>query len=619
LVARATESADGGKPSLPELPAAIIRAALFGDAVDTEANRSFQVNKAGALLRVPMRITGELDLTGLRFAHTISLPGCEFTDPLVLNEVRIGSLDLSASLFKAIISDNLRVDGDLVLSACTVDASIRLTDCHVDGSVFFTGATLLGNGLPDGADTLAMQRLRTTGGLYLNKKLTVNGSVDLIGSVISGQLTFNGSTFIKPGSDVLKCLAIDCRASVFMNEGFSAQGRVRFTRAKIGGQLNCSSGKFSCPGSDALIFDAVTIASSAFFRDGFEVDGAVNFVQATIGANLQFQRAVFNPPPKNARHRVSGLDLQGATMNGGLYLTRLKQPIVPINLVGARAKSFADDGTAWLGAGPGCLRLDGFTYETLIDDELYPDPKLRTLVSKKDRIAWLKSQPRDHWATELKPQPWGQIAKVLTQMGHDDDARGILAYRAWLRMTAVPQWKRDWMRYALDWGRTVASYGLLPFAWAFAGYGYRPLRSVYWLIALLLLGIAIAQSAYKSGHIMATPDRWAQAISASETGPQSYPRFDACTYAFDITVPVVPVGSKAYWMPNDKDAPWDGKPLPSNEPPKDDSCALARLIPFPKVDASFVRVWAPLQTIFGWIFATVAVAGLTGLLRRRDE
>jgi hypothetical protein len=132
-----------------------------------------------------------------------------------------------------------------------------------------------------------------------------------------------------------------------------------------------------------------------------------------------------------------------------------------------------------------------------------------------------------------------------------------------------------------------------------------------------------------------------------EVQPAPYPAFDACTYAFDIVVPVIPVDAKHFWTPYNGGTIWTGNPDAARPDPS--NCALYPALnwaggsivdgwtagldavglkqAFGALYETFIPNWTPgwvnvfqwVLTLLGWLFATIAVAGLTGLMRGREK
>jgi hypothetical protein len=89
----------------------------------------------------------------------------------------------------------------------------------------------------------------------------------------------------------------------------------------------------------------------------------------------------------------------------------MPKPEGMVSLSYAHTNSLIDDSESWPSAN--CLELDGFTFEALSGE---------APTNSRDRLIWLDLQPKNRF----HPQPYRQLAKVLREQGHDNEARKIL-------------------------------------------------------------------------------------------------------------------------------------------------------------------------------------------------
>jgi hypothetical protein len=73
-------------------------------------------------------------------------------------------------------------------------------------------------------------------------------------------------------------------------------------------------------------------------------------------------------------------------------------------------------------------------------------------------------------------------------------------------------------------------------------------------------------------------------LTASDECPSDYTCYSPWAYSFDVLVPVVHLGQTDAWTPSGRRGDW-------------------------------VRRYGNIMTILGWTFATMAIAGFTGLVR----
>ena len=167
-----------------------------------------------------------------------------------------------------------------------------------------------------------------------------------------------------------------------------------------------------------------------------------------------------------------------------------------MDLTNARAVAFTDDPQSW----PTTLELRGFTYDTLENDH----------VGVQDRLRWLRRH-----AGGYTPQIYDQLAAAYRRTGQEDAARkvGIAKQRHRRTVLNVPGKLLNWLLYV-----TV-------------GYGYRTWLAGAWLIAFLVLGTVI----FSNAHMVAT-------------GVHP-PAFHPFAYTADVVLPFASLGQKTVWEP----------------------------------------------------------------------
>ena len=230
------------------------------------------------------------------------------------------------------------------------------------------------------------------------------------------------------------------------------------------------------------------------------------------------------------------------------------------------------------------LRLDGLTYSGFAGAN-QPDVK--------QRLQWIRSQYRprlrEPWedttayrgqandrGSDFAAQPYQQLVRAYQQVGKDVEARTAAIA---LRRDRRKRGHLTWYRKVFDW--------LLDF---FIGYGYQTWRAVAALaglfgIVLILMLVAEQNNAFEAAQ-NATLLHPAPSATRCE---DSYPCFSPLGYTIDTVIPLINVHQVDYWAPN-----------------ADSSWGLAC------VYATYAG------TALGWLFATLALAGATGIVRRLD-
>ena len=355
-----------------------------------------------------------------------------------------------------------------------------------------------------------------------------------------------------------------------------------------------------------------------FLDQEFTAAGALSLRSTRIGGSLYVIPARLG----DGKHQTA-IDATGAHIVHTLEWAPSTQVEGLVILQDAEAGQLQDDRTGrpdngyWPSAATGKLRLDGFTYTRIASD-----PR----ATLKHRLAWIGSQqvpslrqrvrsalltlwaarmgsrqitsfkqravsaqsasqtgrdrrerklartPRSYFVT----QPYEQLAKVYRQEGQDKEARRVaIARRRDLRRyggLGRPRKFGDWL---LD--KTIQ-------------YGYQTWRAVAGIIVLYAAVLVFVWSARYHSAIVPV-----QSIMGLHPAPTAtscishYPCFNPFGYAIDTVIPLINVHQADFWGPNES-VPW----------------------------GTAAVVIAYLGTGLGWILATLAVAGYTGLARRSD-
>jgi hypothetical protein len=489
-----------------------------------------------------------------------------------------GSLDCGGGVFgnadgEALNADRLRIDGSVFLNeGFKANGEVRLLGATIGGDLSCTrGAISNPKGYAFNADGL-----RVNGDVNLREGFKADGEVRLLGAIIGGQLNCAGGVFRNPVGSALDAYRVKVDGGVFLDAGFRADGEVSLIGATIGGELNCRGGVFSNPNGYALSADRVQVDGGVSLDVGFRADGEVRLIGATIGGDLSCVGGVFDNPGGDALS-ADGLQVQGSaylrkgfeargrvsfvTASVRCYLdwSEVASPrSATLDLRSARIGTLLDDEASW--PAPGDLYLHGLVYDELRGHDLAaPDPASR----KK----WLALQRQDTFL----PQPYEQLAKALRDSGDEEGATEILIAKNQDRARHTPHG----LRRVLHWffGVTTA-------------YGYRPLRALWWALAVIILGWVLFRMGFRTDAMVYTK-------GLSDYRPEHWP----LVYSIETFVPLVKLRHTEYWLPG------YGKGGPFL------SCRY-----FPTI-GSLLCVYLWIETFAGWIITTLFVVGLTGLIR----
>ncbi len=342
---------------------------------------------------------------------------------------------------------------------------------------------------------------------------------------------------------------------------------VNFYRAQIDGDLDCSGGRFV--GDDPLSMVEATLKGDALFHEGFQTAGLIDFRLARVGQSLSFNHARFTGTG------VNGLNAERATIAGAIYWVDIALGAhTMLDLSNARAGSLWDDASSWPAVGN--LDLTGFVYGDFSGGPADADA----------RLDWLHRQVRSDWS---QPQPYRQLAMVLRQDGREEDATRVEIARetALTDYGGMPLSQHIW--------RTILRVTI--------GYGYRPLRAVWWIFVFVTLGTALFGWGY-SAHLITPTDAGAyESFCADGEPPPHYPPFSSFVYSLENFLPAVDLHQGTYWRPNPRHRRTGDRPMAGGD-------SLRETMP-----ARLLRGYLWLHILAGWTITPLLFAGLAGLLR----
>ena len=225
-----------------------------------------------------------------------------------------------------------------------------------------------------------------------------------------------------------------------------------------------------------------------------------------------------------------------------------------------------DDEQSW--PKKGNLSLDGFSLR---------ENWRRTRPARRNASSGLARQPDG-----FVPQPYRQLAKVLREAGDDAGARKVLIAMEDSRL-----------KYGgLSAPQRVASRILR----ATVGYGYTPLRALWYIAFFVILGSILFGWGYNA-HV----------VTPLETKPPIWHvhPFNPFIYSLENFLPLVDLHMAKHWMPNPNAWPI-ALVSPFSEVP----------IPSPPWLGRFLRCYLWAHILLGWFFTSMFIAGITGLVRR---
>ena len=505
----------------------VIRAILLG-ACEPEPGTVAALRIAGA------RISGCLDLVHADVRFPVHLENCWFEASPDLRWAVTRYLDLGGSHLPGLMADDLRVDGQLVLTGCRLGAENAPS----------------AEGSPIGAPSSSRERGRAmsatgitvSSGVFMDGGFTAYGEIRLLAGHIGGVLNLGSAQLHNHGGVALLAARLTVDGPVFCRAGFSADGEVVLRRAHITGFLELSGARLSNPGGRAFFAPVLTVDSGMFCRDDAYFSGDVILIDAHISGSLELSGAQLHNPGRAAlsasrltidgplsfrdgftadgevvlrrAHITSFLDLSGArlsnpaghalfapgiTVEGGMTLrddTLLEGQVSlqdahitgVLDLTGARFSSQQSNALncAHLTAGQltmprlpvaGTVDLSHARLGTLTAPlESTPGGVQVSELTYETLTPMLPASKRVKWITSAQPaylpQPYEELAASYRRLGHDADARTVLLAKQRHRHESLALPLRLWGHLQ---DITI-------------GYGYRAGRAGLWLAALTAAG-----------------------------------------------------------------------------------------------------------------------------------
>ncbi|WP_300526841.1 hypothetical protein [Maricaulis sp.] len=488
--------------------------------------------------------------------------------------------------------------------------------------------------------------------------LHICGLLDLTGLSIPVALTFSSCKFdgkLVLYNAKLRSLALDhclleqhlfagqCEfdGSVSLRKGLICNGECRFADAVITGSLYIedhvsflniagNSALDDFPVGHAMTLRGATVGGSIFIRKAVRIRGSSNFKGLSCGGDCELLDVEFCNPGDTAlfmtNARIEG-DLILTKRHGSVTGVRLDNQMLharfvgTLDLRGASCRRLVDSPEAWPGRGE--LILDGFDYGGFHN---------HAPVDFASRKAWLELQPTAHLNAALKRQPFEQLVSAMRKAGHGVDAQRVEIEKN--RLIRKASWCEHWsalfsrradcngaeargegaaetapddrpfMRKALGLIQAASMWCLRILFDFVAGYGYRPARAVLIAVALIGFGAVFFDQSYKVGGFVPNnpfilrSEEWAECsridpVHVAECWrrtPQGedFPDFVPLAYAVDTFFPVVNLHQEPNWIPR-----VDGPVF---------------------FVGGHVYMW--IHIAFGYILTALAVAGLTGAVKR---
>jgi hypothetical protein len=566
---------------------------------------------------------GEIRLLGVQSGGSLDLTGAHIYAPEGI------ALDLTDAVIKGSLFLIAAADGRQPV----VQGRIYMSSAQISAQFLMRGATLVAptdEPVKSGysrfrAEGTAVRapRLTVGGQVSMEGNSTVNGGIDLAMATLSSLFIDSGCSLLAPGKIALDLTNAEILSTVVIGEEVPVEGTLRLAGASIHGDLRLRKARLSAPVGRTLIdaqgaridgevrleelqanggelsFRAATIqgaveANGACLRNpqgytlslvqanvkgsvrltwDFESTGKVVLNRAVIEGRLLCSRGTFScPGPTEYNNRGHAIEVISANIGGGMDLA-WQSASPSADFTNTRTSFLADDPARW----PERFSISGFSYERLEHPQGLPG--IRTW-DHAARCAWLGRQGA------YDAGPYEQAARVFRQHGYNEGARAILVAQ------------RRHARSAIS-GRGARPKRVLDTAYSLTvGYGYRPVRVLWLIVALLIFVTVTLQIPAARATMRATsPAGAVYATTGSLQAQGALPHADACGngevrcfnpvfYAIDTVIPLISLDQRDTWYPD----------------------------PATRTGA-IMQWWLNVATILGWLLSSIFVLSLAGLAR----
>lgn len=548
--------------------------------------------------------TGAVRLAGARVlgqfqcnASSVSGVDCDGYS-LVADELVVGSSLMASRLIasgpvrlpSAVIGRQLILSGAHIKGFAPDGFSLELTDCsvgfglflehdfRVEGSINLRGmmvgrtlrlATATIENAKEVAVSVDMSNISIRHDLVLQNTVC-GGAVALDSAAIGGNLCLRASSIAQTlASRGTFCAArTRVEGDVDLGPDLTLEGRLILRGALVGGDLRCTAARVGAAlGKLAFDAKAIEVSGDVHFDGHFSTAGNVDLSRGQVRGSLVVEAAQFGD-----------FAARGLVVEDSLVWRPRSRPTTTVDLTRAKFGNINDDGDHPEANWPqdGRLHLDQLTYAYFEGD---------APGTAASRLRWLRQQYGDAVpAGRFSTHPYEQLTAVYRAQGDEKSAREVaIARRNDARRFGT-------LSHAERFRSKVSDLTI--------GHGFDPFRTISALVVIYLaMTFTYWCAQQESGSltnervniiVAATGD---SAVTAQFRNARfasgEYPSFYPALYALDNVVPILSLRQSETWRINA-------------------SAPHGLLVSILNIAAS----------VAGWLLSTIAVLGLTGLIRK---
>lgn len=394
----------------------------------------------------------------------------------------------------------------------------------------------------------------------------------------------------------INCNGAIINGAVFLTDNFSSEGIIDFISSNIG-SLDCTNAKkikhLNCNGA--------IINGTVYIKDINEID-IIDLSHTQIGVNIECINSTNNEficESSFIKHNITFDNFSTNSLNFGLSKIDGMLKINSLTINGHCNLNSSKINQLWFQKifwkdSLISISLDGLLYEYLDVENL----------NSKTLLSLLNKMPKKE---TFKPQPYKQLAKVLRNMGHHEDANNIMIEYN----DIITSKSKNWFIKILK-----KIYGFT------AGYGYKPLRVlgtmfIVWLFCSLFYWNASKVAVFAPTNPLVFQKKDSYICNVNSNGTPlldffnyskynssnnwilnenlegEYTTFNPFLYSLDVILPIVDLEVEKDW----------GQYVSSNNGTLND----------------FTRWLMWFEILFGWTYSLILVAILSGLAKNEKD
>ena len=632
-----------------------------------------------ALSLVQAEIKGRAEFAGTQFNQLRKSPAQDTIKSESLNEPEAPLIAINAweatfhsSLF---LNRGFKAKGVIDLTSADIKGDLRLRNAEITS---FDAATI------------AAANIKVAGNILISGIFEgYSSALNFAQAKIGGSFFCEDSTikFCRDKKQKFSAIVLsraDIKGAVFIRNNPLIEGRLRFIQSTIGGVFSCTDTTINHEYGTSIDLDSSTIKDDVYLRTVaaygcFTLDSTV-IIGSFHCQDCKLER-MSNPTHESGDWQYAAINLKAAEIERELVIQDMRDVVGLIDLRQANAGIIVNDRSNWQRE-KSEFRLDGFTYKSIGDYTYSPTPiandladteenikhdasqkdapqqdtpkqnkpavktKPKAITNSQQLLNWLQKQPSEDIKGEhFKPQPFTQLAKVLAQMGHVNDAKRVL-YERDKRITKNEQSLFNPCKPGSFFSPTISSFPMNFASYiagiiirATSGYGHLPARAAVWAFFIWFLGGIIFDTAARNELMRPGQEETIVALADPDSDQpidRVLPiRVNGFIYAADVFLPIVDLSQQHYWIPKDRyELEEERKSHPSlnqdeyqyapwlsfcadHLPPGLKTVFRPAIESFQrKLQNGFAKFYYWLSILTGWLLTTILVAAFSGVLSK---